>query len=349
MEKNENIDKKRRKKLPFAVKILIAVFAVCIVVIGCASTALLLTLNRVNKVGEEDRIAREEESFEKDTNLPDDVPRVDEKDIIWKDADKTVMQDKDVVNIMLIGQDKREGQGRQRSDSMILATFNKKEKKVMLTSFMRDLYVQIPGYSDNRINAAYAFGGMSLLDSTIEKNFGIHVDGNVEVDFQGFEDAIDILGGVAVELNQAEADHLNQSSGNWKNENSENLGAGIYNLTGEQALAYARIRYVGNSDYERTDRQRQILLALFEKMKQTSPAKTVETINQLLPHITTDLSNGQILGYAWEVVNMHVQTAESYRIPVDGAYQSAVVREMMVLIPDLEKNQEYLRKVLYNK
>ncbi|MFQ9799037.1 MAG: LCP family protein [Clostridia bacterium] len=100
-----------------------------------------------------------------------------------------------MVNILLIGQDRREGEGRQRSDSMILATINKKSQSIYLTSFMRDMYVPIPGYSDNRINAAYAFGGMDLLDDTIETNFGIHIDGNVEVDFSGFKTLIDMMGG----------------------------------------------------------------------------------------------------------------------------------------------------------
>ncbi len=87
---------------------------------------------------------------------------------------------------MLIGQDKREGQSRQRSDSMILATLDKDQKTISLTSFMRDLYVAIPGYSSTRINAAYAYGGMDLLDETLTQNFGVEIDGNVEVDFEVF-------------------------------------------------------------------------------------------------------------------------------------------------------------------
>ena len=90
-----------------------------------------------------------------------------------------------IKSILLIGQDKREGESRQRSDSMILATLDKDQGTVSLTSFMRDLYVAIPGYSTTRINAAYAYGGMDLLDQTLEENFGVKIDGNVEVDFSG--------------------------------------------------------------------------------------------------------------------------------------------------------------------
>ena len=83
-------------------------------------------------------------------------------------------------------QDRREDETRARSDSMILCTFHKSEKKLTMTSFLRDTYVKIPGYGQNRINVAYAAGGMSLLNKTLENNFGVHIDGNVEVDFYQF-------------------------------------------------------------------------------------------------------------------------------------------------------------------
>lgn len=100
-----------------------------------------------------------------------------------------------IKSILLIGQDKREGQSRQRSDSMILATLDKDQKTISLTSFMRDLYVAIPGYSSTRINAAYAYGGMDLLDETLTQNFGVEIDGNVEVDFEVFQVLVDKVGG----------------------------------------------------------------------------------------------------------------------------------------------------------
>ena len=99
-----------------------------------------------------------------------------------------------IKSILLIGQDKREGESRQRSDSMILATLDKDQGTVSLTSFMRDLYVAIPGYSTTRINAAYAYGGMDLLDQTLEENFGVKIDGNVEVDFEVFQVLVDRSG-----------------------------------------------------------------------------------------------------------------------------------------------------------
>ena len=123
-----------------------------------------------------------------------------------------------IKSILLIGQDKREGESRQRSDSMILATLDKDQGTVSLTSFMRDLYVAIPGYSTTRINAAYAYGGMDLLDQTLEENFGVKIDGNVEVDFEVFQVLVDKVGGIDLELTQAkrlESSGRNEPSG-WR-------------------------------------------------------------------------------------------------------------------------------------
>ena len=141
-------------------------------------------LGRIRRASATEAVSQQEETFESDENA-DDTLRPE--DVIWNGADTSVMQDKDIVNLLLIGQDRREGQDRQRSDSMIMVTLNKKTKQISMTSFMRDLYVQIPGYSDNRINAAYAFGGMDLLDSTLTANFGVAVAGYVEVDFGEFQ------------------------------------------------------------------------------------------------------------------------------------------------------------------
>ena len=127
---------------------------------------------------------------------------MDPEDVIWPEDDNGVIRDKDIINILLIGQDRRPGEGRARSDSMMIATLNRKNGSIKITSLMRDMYVQIPGYSDNRINAAYAFGGMKLLNEVIAKNFLIHIDGNIEVDFEGFIEGIDIIGGVEISINR---------------------------------------------------------------------------------------------------------------------------------------------------
>lgn len=133
------------------------------------------------------------------------APTMDPEDVTFPDYDADIGRDSDIINILLIGQDRREDETRARSDSMILCTFHKSEKKLTMTSFLRDTYVKIPGYGQNRINVAYAAGGMPLLNKTLENNFGVHIDGNVEVDFYQFADIVDLLGGVEVDLRNDEA------------------------------------------------------------------------------------------------------------------------------------------------
>lgn len=228
-----------------------------LLVIGVGVFAFL-KLNQIREMEAVDYAATD--SFETDDNA-DGLDEMDPDAIRWAE-DWEVLRDKNVVNILLIGQDTRVAGERARSDSMIIVTLNRTEKEISLTSVMRDLYVQIPGYSDNRINAAYAYGGSALLDAAIKKNFAIEIDGNVEVDFDGFTKVIDAVGGVDLDLNPDEAEYL-QNAG-------YAVSVGANHLNGDAALTYARIRYVGNADYERTNRQRKLLKSLFQSLKGSS-------------------------------------------------------------------------------
>ena len=256
----------------------------------------------------------------------------------------------EIINILLIGQDRRDGEGRQRSDAMILCTFNLKNKSLTMTSFMRDMYVAIPGYGSNRINTCYQIGGMTLLDECLKSNFGIEVDGNIEVDFSGFMTVIDSIGGLDIELNADEAAYLNRR-GNWGVDDSTagqwNLKEGVNHLTGEQALAYSRIRYIGNADFERTERQRDVLNALMEECKDMNVTQLNALIREFLPLMTTDLTNAQIISYAMWVFPMAKDLqVNTCRVPADDAYYNADVNGMSVLMPDLEKSRDMLSQML---
>lgn len=257
-----------------------------------------------------------------------------------------------IKSILLIGQDKQGDQTRQRSDSMILATLDKDQGTISLTSFMRDLYVAIPGYSSTRINAAYAYGGMELLDETLEENFGVQIDGNVEVDFEVFKVLVDKVGGIDLELTQAEADYIcgrDQSvlypqplRTDW------DLQEGVNHLDGEQALIHARNRSIGNSDYRRTERQQDVLKAAFAKIKDLNVLEIGGLIKDVLPLVTTDLSLWDMTGYAMDVMSIGTDEIQSYRIPEDGSYTPQTIDGMQVLVPNLEQNREYLQQILYN-
>lgn len=275
-------------------------------------------------------------------------PVMNEDDIDWGPKDPVVITGgEDTLHILLIGQDRREGESRQRSDAMILVSINKAKKTVTLTSFLRDMYVQIPGYKANKINASYALGGMKLLDATLEKNFGVQVDGNVEVDFGGFMEIIDLIGGVEIELTEEEAGFLNRS-GNWDVSSSKGwkLKKGVNQLTGEQALAYSRIRYIG-MDFERSERQRKVLTAVFEKVKGMNLLELNSLLDQILPLITTDLSGSQITGYLMEYAPMLLDLKiVTQRIPVDGSWDFAWVAGYDAIVVNFDKNRDFLASTI---
>ena len=289
--------------------------------------AVLYILFSLNLIGRStnDRIDASMEDFEMD-QLGDDAPEtIDPKNVSWGKVDP--LADDGLLNILLVGQDRRPGESRQRSDSMIVVSMNPDTKEIAMVSFLRDLYVRIPGYSDNRMNAAYAFGGFELLKETLMANFGVSVDACFEVDFDGFEAVIDSVGGVDVELTEPEARIVGGGA-----------YAGMNHLNGDQALNYARIRVL-DSDFGRTERQRNVLLSLFETARHRGLTDLLKLANALLPQLTTDQTNTQIISLitqGYSILHDNANPIESYHVPADNAYYNATIRGMMVLVPNLD-------------
>ena len=248
-----------------------------------------------------------------------------------------------IVNILLIGQDRREGEETARSDSMILCTYHRKTGNVTMTSFLRDLYVPIPGHHNNRINAAYSEGGAALLDRTLRENFDLHIDGNVEVDFSQFSQIIDLLGGVQLELREDEAAEINKETGS-------GLSAGVQVLNGEQALTYARIRKLdADGDFSRTSRQRKLMNALLGSYRNIKWKDLLPLIDELLPLISTDMNYGRLVLLAMEILpKLSDAQITSQRIPADGTFTDEKIDGMLVLSADLEANRQLLRETLLN-
>ena len=320
-----------KKRHPWRTALLI-LLAMILVLSGAVVAITISTLNRINRNdwNNEEPIAPEQEDFEPDDNAGDDTVTPDE--VNWDEVN--VVTSPCVKNILLIGQDRRPGERRARSDSMIICSLNEKTGVITLVSLMRDMYVPIPGYSDNRINAAYAFGGMTLLNQVIKEDFGIIIDGNVEVDFNGFMEVMGMIAPLNIELNSAEAAYMN-------------LPAGVNALNAEQLLKYSRVRSIGASDYERTDRQRRVLTAAFNKMRSLSVTEIYNVVNAALPCVTTDMSNLQIMGYVSTVIAKGVVIGGNYRLPASGAYTDQIIRGMMVLVLDLPTNSRILQRYLY--
>lgn len=334
--------KKKKNAALIAGIVVTAIVLIVVVVALLALGYIYLRLNNIQRIPEVQQ-SSVTETFEQDSIGEDNSAMVvDPGDVTWPvtnpsgdDSESTydgewVYSDPNIVNILLIGIDGRDYSG--RSDTMILCTLNRTEKTVSMTSFLRDLYVQIPGYSDNRLNAAYAFGGTELLDATLEHNFGIHVDGHVMVDFDTFPQVINALGGVDITLTQAEADYLGLS------------GAGECHMDGELAMRYARIRYI-DSDFGRTNRQRTVLNSLFLRFKDLGWTEILGAANQVLDLVYTDMDAGTILSYGSEMLG--VQEIQQNHVPDDREYYDAVINGMMVLVPYLDDIHTRLGEVLY--
>lgn len=264
---------------------------------------------------------------------------------------------KDITNILLIGIDSRSNTSSGRSDTMMILSINNTTKQITITSLMRDVYVAIPGRSNNRLNAAHAYGGGQLLMDTIELNFGVKVDGFVRVNFYNFIDIVEAAGGVDVTVEENEIKYINhyleslnkQSGGLYKDMLATDRFAsgqtGVQHLNGRQALAYARIRYVG-SDYARTARQREIILGVLNQMKTMSLTELNTFLHTVLPMVSTNLDQETINNLIYSSPTMLGYSFQQHRIPADGTSQGVRIDGKSVISIDFAANRQLLSDII---
>ena len=268
------------------------------------------------------------------------VPAIEAVDVDFGTSPQLQIGGGEIVNILLVGSDADDDTG-SRSDAMILCTFNKAKGTITMTSFLRDLYVELPGHKKDRINAAYAFGGTKLLCETLYESFGVEVDGCVLVDFGHFEEVIDCLGGVTLELTNAEARFIK------KHIPGSAVSAGSNLLSGAEALIYARDRDDVDGDFSRTNRQRKLLSALVEEYKGKRLTDMLRILNELLAMITTDISKKDLTAFAVTLFPMLDQAQiVTQSIPVADGFRYAKIDGKSVLVPDMEKNRQVLADLM---
>ena len=252
-----------------------------------------------------------------------------------------LMQNKNVVNILFIGVDRRAEDIASRSDSMILFSIDKNNKKLKLTSFMRDTWVDIPGRSFAKLNAACTWGGAQLVMDTLEYNFNVKIDSYILVDFDTFVDIVNKLGGVTVEISEKEAVYMRD-----KVHLNINAGERVH-LNGNESLCYCRIRYL-DSDFMRTFRQRKVMTSIVQRASGTSLFDLLDIVKDILPDVETDLNPLDLtklsLGAAFSYINYEV---EQKRVPADDTWENATKKGQSVLLTDLDANQEMLNDFLY--
>lgn len=339
----QNGPRKKKKKNNTLKTILLILLLLLLALIVAATIFVVSTLNKINRVDPNASYLSPEEAAtldlgdDYDPNSTEEVP-----DMTWPDeVEELIGEDDNITNILLIGQDRRPGEVRARSDAMILVSINKEKKTISMVSFLRDNYVKIPdGYMDNRLNAAFAYGGMQLLDDTLALNFGVKIDRNVEVDFESFTKVIDLVGGVDVELTAAEVEYMDPKG-------KLGLREGMNHLNGEMALNYSRIRKL-DSDFGRTGRQRNVLNAVAASVKNMSISDVLTLANEVLPMLTTDMSNSEMIKYVTEFLPILISAdgINSTRVPVGEEYYYATIRGMSVVVPDLAVARQHLKDIL---
>ncbi len=261
-----------------------------------------------------------------------------------------------VTNILLIGNDAREGVSGSRSDAMILLSISDKTKKIQMTSFLRDSFVDIPGHGQNRLNAAFSFGGAELLMKTITANFGIEVNRYMIVDFNAFVGIVDAVGGVELDLTNEEVKLVNGYLWEYNIINKLPEGtdyldetlSGKIKLDGAQALAYTRNRYIG-SDFGRTERQRKVINAVIEKLPGALITNGDGVLKNMCTNIETNMTQGDCYQLAIKAPFLLKYEKVSESVPIEGSWSDARINKMAVLKVDFEKNKAFLRQTIYGE
>ncbi len=264
-----------------------------------------------------------------------------------------IMDSEDVINILLLGVENIFGETYGRSDSIMVASLNKKTGEIGLVSFLRDTYVKIPGHGSDRLNAAYSYGGAKLIMETIEENFRVDIDSYVIINFEGFEALIDELGGIKISLTPAESEYLNTTR-YISNPEERNTVAGVQTMSGSQVLGYCRVRKVPTAnglqyDYGRTYRQRTVLKAVFDKYKEKNLVELYTVMKKCFSYVTAPASLESIAAECLQIVMEHrTLEFETLQIPAKGYFKDATIggQEVLSFYP---KNIDILQEFLYGE
>lgn len=277
----------------------------------------------------------------------------DTKKEIQSIQEQAGISEKGIINIALYGIDSRDknDSSNSRSDSVIILTIDKTHNKIKLSSIMRDTYVKIDGHGKDKLTHAYAFGGPQLAIKTLNQNLGLNIEDFVTVDFFGLENIIDSMGGINLSVKQNEVNEINKfikEVAILENKTPVLLKhSGMQHMNGMQAVAYGRIRHVGNGDYERTDRQREVLSAMFDKIKSLGPNQFIKLVPECSKYIKTSLSLTKMMSIGTEVLKNKSISIEQQRFPKNEHSKEETINKVWYLVADLNKTKTSLRDFIY--
>lgn len=268
-------------------------------------------------------------------------------------TEESAATDGDVYNVLLIGVDRRDDSWAGNSDSMILLSINREKKQLSLISLMRDTYVEIPEIGMDKLNAAHAYGAGPLLVETVSQNFEIDMDRYVRVDFEGMINIIDRIGKMQISMTDDEVivanDYIRAMCDSLDRDPEDYLipEGGTIECDGMRAVAYARIRYVGNYDYQRTERQRLIMTNLIQELSDMNLFEIYDTALDILPLVTHNIPESEIWSLLLQATELFDYTIVQDRIPYDGLFENQKINEQDVLVPEWEETIERLKDTIY--
>lgn len=255
-----------------------------------------------------------------------------------------------ITNVLLVGVDGIDFDEKyQRSDSMIIATLDSNKEKVKLTSLYRDTLVYIPGYGEEKMNLAFSLGGPELVMETIKYNFDVNIEKYIMINFAGFEAIIDQIGGVEIDVKEYQLHELNKYIGQATGGGDCPVEkAGLQILNGKQALSYARIRKGVGDDYERTERQREVLFKVAEKLQKTDVIKYFSIANKMLDYLRTNIEIMDGLNMAYTISKFSNLETEQLSIPVHELCVDEEFNGNMALRMDRYENALILNDFIFN-
>lgn len=331
----------------FIIIILILIF--CILCFSFVSLICGFYDSPVSTIKKDEEIIKNiEDKRDVENILPDEEQGLNE-DLV-SDAPIYIEEQKEdeIINIVLTGMDARKNETRSRSDTIILISYNKTQHIVKMISFLRDTWVYLPEKGWSKINAATAYGGIGLLINTLNNNFDLDVQNYVQIKFNDFKKVIDLVGGIDIELTKSEIKYINNKlhSDDKDYKNDITVEPGMVHLNGTQTLWHCRNRTIGNADFSRTDRQREVLSILINKALQMPVSEVISLVYQMQEYVNMNISIETIYDLIEDaIINKNIQI-ESYKIPFDDMFNYANKNGASVVEINIEKTTEKLHEIL---
>ena len=300
------------KKLALWQKILLSLFILLLVSIGGAYFYIHNLLDKTEKV------------------------EINEENLgITPENKEIAVKNKEVTNIALFGVDAQNGKT-GRSDAIMILSIDKDHDKIKLSSIMRDSYTDINGHGKDKITHAYAFGGPELALNTINKNFNLSIDKFITVNFTTLPKIVDKIGGIEMNLTEGDLKYMKYSD----------LTTGKNTLNGTQALSYTRIRYDGG-DQRRTERHRNVITAIFNKIKSMPVSSYPGTLNELLPLVSTNISSSQFMTLGKDIISTGATSIEEHRVPCNNHSNGKNINGVYYMTFDIGAETKELHKFIY--